>query len=350
MIDPRSGAPRRQLRAALSVSAVLCGMLLTGCGQLPSSASTAGLPATGIALASVVAPAAPTPSSVGAPTLLPTGPRPPGTPVGSTESASPSPSAMPAACTDRASYVSDVTVRDDSEVTVGTAFVKIWRLQNAGTCTWTPDYGLVFFGGERMSAAAVIPLSATVGPSMQADLPVDMVAPGTPGTYQGFWRLRSSSGSLFGIGPGGDESFWVRIVVVPQLTPSPSLSPSPTVTPTPAVIVTGTVELQAGSSLDLDSGNSNPVAGADLLFNGADIASGSLNPAPSARLAHYSPPPPTPGPVDCLSAPLSLDALPTSGLAPGSLVCYLTDLGRPGYFEVMDDGAVLRLRFTTWNP
>ena len=197
MIDHLSGAPRRQLRAALTVSAVLCGMLLTGCGQLPSSASTADLPATGIALASVVAPAAPTPSSVGAPTLLPTGIRPPGTPVGSTESVSPSPSALPAVCTDRASFVSDVTVRDDSDVTVGTAFVKIWRLQNAGTCTWTPGYALSFVGGDLMAGAdATI---ASPGPAgSQSEISVNLSAPASPGTYTGQWQMKNLLQKPFG--------------------------------------------------------------------------------------------------------------------------------------------------------
>ncbi len=270
------------------------------------------------------------------------------TPTQPVPAATQSPS--PSICSDLATFVTDVTIRDFSEIAPGAAFVKIWRLENAGTCTWTSDYALVFFGGERLSAAATVPLGATVGPGMQVDLPVDMLAPTAPGTYQGFWRLRSASGALFGIGPGGAESFWVKIVVVAALTPSASPSPSPTLAPTPMVVAAGTIELAAASSIDLDVGTLAPATGADIGFQGTGTADGILSPSAAARMARYSPPPPLPGPLDCLSAPLSVDSLAIAGMAPGNLVCYLTDQGRPGYFEVIEVGAVLRIRFTTWNP
>ncbi|OGO12232.1 MAG: hypothetical protein A2Y93_18075 [Chloroflexi bacterium RBG_13_68_17] len=337
----RRGAARRGVVA-------LCALGLAGC-SLPLGGGPAGSgPATLTAVAVAIRTVATMPSTPITPDALPTESLPAVTQAASAAPATPP--ASPSICTDRASFVSDATIRDFSEIAPGAAFVKIWRLENAGTCTWTQEYALVFFGGERMSAASAVPLSATVGPGMQVDLPVDMLAPSAPGTYQSFWRLRSRTGALFGIGPGGNESFWVKIVVVAALTPSASPSPSPTVSPTPVVVAAGTVDLPAASSLDLDTGAVGPPSGADVSFLGSGAADGSLSPATGARLARYSPPPPLPGPVDCLSAPLSLDALPTAGLAPGSLVCYLTDQGRPGYFEVTDATTVLRLRYTTWNP
>lgn len=138
-------------------------------------------------------------------------------------------------CQNKASFVDDVTIRDNSEIEPGTRFVKIWRLRNSGDCTWTPAYLLTFFGGQRMEAPSTVTLSSQVARGETVDLAVDMQAPEEPGTYQGFWKLRSPEGQFFGIGPQGDQSFWVKIVVPPppteavtaSATPSATISPSP---------------------------------------------------------------------------------------------------------------------------
>src|ERR1043165_7998784 len=45
-------------------------------------------------------------------------------------------SPVPVSRCDSAAFVSDVTYPDASNVPLGGAFTKIWRLQNTGTCTW----------------------------------------------------------------------------------------------------------------------------------------------------------------------------------------------------------------------
>jgi hypothetical protein len=94
-------------------------------------------------------------------------------------------------------------------------------LRNTGSCTWTPAYLLSFFGGNRLNAPDTVSLSSEVAPDGIVDLAVDMKAPAEPGTYQGYWKLRTPDGEFFGIGPQGDQSFWVKIVV-----PAPPTSPS----------------------------------------------------------------------------------------------------------------------------
>ncbi|MEE8567295.1 MAG: NBR1-Ig-like domain-containing protein, partial [Anaerolineales bacterium] len=66
------------------------------------------------------------------------------------------PTATPdkASC-DRAEYVSDVTIVDDTTFTPGATFTKVWRMRNVGTCTWTNSYALVFVDGEQMNGASV---------------------------------------------------------------------------------------------------------------------------------------------------------------------------------------------------
>jgi hypothetical protein len=43
---------------------------------------------------------------------------------------------------------------------------------------------------------------------------VDLLSPAATGTYQGFFKLRASDSSVFGIGPNADGAFWVKIQVV----------------------------------------------------------------------------------------------------------------------------------------
>lgn len=129
--------------------------------------------------------------------------------------ATPVASATPVAkaCND-ATFIEDVTIPDGSAFTPGTQFLKVWRLRNVGSCTWTTDYALVFVGGNRLGAQRAVSLSDTVQPGASINLGVNMVAPSVPGNYRGFWMLRNENGELFGIGDDADDSFWISIEVV----------------------------------------------------------------------------------------------------------------------------------------
>ena len=80
-------------------------------------------------------------------------------------------------CLDRAAFISDVTITDNSELYPGEMFIKVWRLENTGTCIWTSEYRLSFFGGDRMSGEMDIPLEGDVAPGEQVEVSVDLVAP-----------------------------------------------------------------------------------------------------------------------------------------------------------------------------
>jgi hypothetical protein len=155
-----------------------------------------------------------------------------------------SPTGGPLDCVDLAAFVADITFPDGSILEPSEDFLKIWALQNAGTCTWTQSYSIVFFGGERMGASSLIALATIVPPGDIVNLAVDMIAPISSGTYQGFWRLRNAEGLLFGIGPDGDQSFWVKIVVPAQPTITSTITLTPTITPsntpTPTLTLTQT--------------------------------------------------------------------------------------------------------------
>lgn len=147
-------------------------------------------------------------------------------------------------CDNRAQFIDDVTIRDNKELNPGESFVKIWRLRNSGGCTWTPAYLLAFFGGHRLEAPQTVSLSREVELGGVIDLAVEMTAPTEAGTYQGFWKLRSPEGEFFGIGPQGDQSFWVKIVVPTSGSTDPTATETPgptaTQTPTPTPSLTST--------------------------------------------------------------------------------------------------------------
>ena len=125
----------------------------------------------------------------------------------------PVPTAVPPACVDGMKFITDVTFGDNNMRNVpllepGEGFVKVWRLQNSGTCTWTPDYRLVYAYGNVDDAqmnGQPVAIGGNVPPGETADVGVTLVAPMTPYTYQGFWQMENSNGGRFG------QAVWVSI-------------------------------------------------------------------------------------------------------------------------------------------
>jgi hypothetical protein len=118
-----------------------------------------------------------------------------------------------APCTDRVKFVKDVTYPDNSNVLGGQTFVKIWRLRNAGTCTWTTDYDLVFYKGYKMGSSSPRALPRVVEPGETVDVKVTFTAPTSPGTYRSEWQLYNSAGKAIRVGNGSVNSFWAQVVV-----------------------------------------------------------------------------------------------------------------------------------------
>jgi hypothetical protein len=135
----------------------------------------------------------------------------------------PTATAIPIPC-DRASFVKDVTIPDNTEIAAGSTFVKTWRLKNTGSCTWTSGYTIYFYSGDQMGGPDSAQLTtATVPPDSTVDISVTLKAPTTTGTYKGNWRLRNTGGTSFGVGEAANESIWVQIKsVTPTPTPSPT--------------------------------------------------------------------------------------------------------------------------------
>ena len=228
----------------------------------------------------------------------------------------------------------DVTIPDDTQLTPGQAFSKTWRLVNAGTCTWTTQYSIVYFSGDRMDAPASVPLSGDVAPGDTVDLTVDMIAPEETGTFQSNWKLRSDTGQLFGIGAGEGLPFYVRIQVA---TDAPTTTPTTGPTSTQQTIVNNTAILFPADRLDLDSAQVNSgSADLDYIQDSSDQAL-YLQPVDAALLAIYGGF--APEQADCRAANLGGGSLGMADLTEGVYLCFRTNNGNIGW-----------LRYTAFNP
>jgi hypothetical protein len=98
---------------------------------------------------------------------------------------------------DKAVFVADVTIPDGTTIAPGASFVKTWKLQHAGTTTWTTSYSLVFVSGDQMGTIVAVPLAQSVEPGQQVELSVNMTAPSNNGKFQGYWRMKNAAGQLF---------------------------------------------------------------------------------------------------------------------------------------------------------
>ncbi len=116
-------------------------------------------------------------------------------------------------CQEKAAFYGDISVPDDTFFQQGETFTKTWRFRNEGTCTWTPDYKVVFQGGEIMGAPLSNPFPTTVLPGEQVDISIDMRAPTRGGPYLSTWQFEDPNGVRFGTGSAKSDLFWVRIAV-----------------------------------------------------------------------------------------------------------------------------------------
>jgi len=147
-------------------------------------------------------------------------------------------------CALNAGYVTDVTIPDNTLLEPRDSFVKTWRIHNSGTCDWDPGFKLVFVDGDHMGGPGSVAVNATAAGGT-TDVSVELIAPSSPGTYRGNWRLQAGMGTFFG------STFYVQIVVPDPETEEPTSEPAaePTAVPLPDLVVVSRVTPPAVSSL-----------------------------------------------------------------------------------------------------
>ena len=104
------------------------------------------------------------------------------------------------------SFVSDVSIPDNTPVTAGQSFTKTWKVKNSGSCAWDAGFKFAFTGGDAMGGTTyTVPSSITAG--AVTDISVAMVAPNKTGTIRGNWRMSTASGQFFG------DEVYVQVVI-----------------------------------------------------------------------------------------------------------------------------------------
>jgi len=115
-------------------------------------------------------------------------------------------------CTEKAKLEGE-TITDQANFQPGENFEKTWILRNVGTCTWTPDYSIIFLGGEQMNGESPTTIGQTVSPDGEFEITIPLKAPPNDGYYEGFWKLQNERGEQFGLGVESAAALWIKIDV-----------------------------------------------------------------------------------------------------------------------------------------
>ena len=133
-------------------------------------------------------------------------------------------------------FVSDVSIPDNTQMTPGQTFTKTWKVLNSGSCAWDAGFKFAFTTGNALGGSTVT-LPSAVASGGQYDISVPMTAPTTAGTYQSNWRMQTAGGEFF-----GNEVYVVIVVggtaptntgVSATSTSATSTPETPTATPIP---------------------------------------------------------------------------------------------------------------------
>jgi uncharacterized protein YkwD len=149
-------------------------------------------------------------------------------------------------CIEKAAFFSDITIPDGTFFYQGEEFVKTWRFRNEGTCSWTPDYAMVFHSGDNMSAPLEVPFPETILPNEQVNLTIEMKAPTRGGEHRSNWEFKNPNGKHFGVGFTGRDLFWV-VINVRFLDQNDEPQPDPSTSPPPESPASCNVQRNAGN-------------------------------------------------------------------------------------------------------
>ena len=117
------------------------------------------------------------------------------------------PTANPEECLNNLTFLSDLTIPDNTSIAYGATIDKQWIVENSGTCHWSSDYRLKHIGGAALNAPEEIALyPARAG--TQATIQILFTAPFTDGEYESAWQAADAQGIAFG------DPIFIRIIAV----------------------------------------------------------------------------------------------------------------------------------------
>ncbi len=223
----KTPANTRQTQIALGVEVQLTldAMTQAATAGHPTPSSTPGLPAISPSPTLYLPPKSPTPQASATAVFTPT----------LQATLTPLPTihvpTIPTAPCNLAALISE-TVPGGSGFMAGQYFDKTWKLQNIGSCSWTPAYSLAFVGGTAMNSDADYKLNTYVLPGQMVNLTIRLRAPANNGSFTGQWMLRSDNNILFGLkGPPDQQT--VRVTINAIYPNTATVTPTPTSTPNP---------------------------------------------------------------------------------------------------------------------
>ena len=124
----------------------------------------------------------------------------------------------------KAIFVADVTIPDATWLAPGQAFVKTWRVQNAGNCPWPPGTHVAYWSGDNLGAPTGTTVVGGLEVGQTTEVSLRMIAPVVDGPYKGVWAFFDENGRIFG-------TLLTIVIQVGVPTPEP---PPPSATPEPA--------------------------------------------------------------------------------------------------------------------
>jgi hypothetical protein len=108
---------------------------------------------------------------------------------------------------DSLTFVADVNVPDDTNMSPGQDFIKTWRVKNTGSCPWGEGYELVYAEYENEMSGQPQPLTEVVQPGQEVEISVQFTAPDQIGNYLSAWQMENPAGVTF------EDIIFVKIIV-----------------------------------------------------------------------------------------------------------------------------------------
>lgn len=102
-------------------------------------------------------------------------------------------------------FVADVTIPDDTRLSTGETFKKVWQVKNTGNVTWGAGYHFVHVAGRSMTTNKKRPLPAAK-PGETVVIEITFTVPDSTGIHFSDWRFQAPDGTFFG------DIVYVRII------------------------------------------------------------------------------------------------------------------------------------------
>lgn len=97
-------------------------------------------------------------------------------------------------------FIRDVTIPDETWMRPGQEFIKVWEIQNTGSCAWDSTYSVVYgdSGGQLGGPSSKALPSVPVNPGEKVQIAIKFTAPSSDDIYTSVWQLQPAGGDKFG--------------------------------------------------------------------------------------------------------------------------------------------------------